>query len=85
MEKVTEKYLVERLKKLEEENQELIQQVLTLNIKNNDLSILKSYFKIDDEEPKRIACVDADGRVAGSIVWQGYDGYERLREILLRK
>ena len=96
MEKATEKYLIDRIRELEEENKrysvlngELIvkngQLIDTLAAYEETITELKKYFKLDNEEPRRIACVDVDGRVAGTIVWQGYDGYERLKEILSRK
>lgn len=95
MEKATEKYLVDRIRELEEENKrysalngELTirngQLINTLAAKEETITELKKYFKLDNEEPRRIVALDIDGKIAGTIVWERDDGYTRLKQMVAK-
>ena len=91
MEKVTENYLITRIKELEKKNSELFKglndRIVAFNLLTKeleDLRELKKFFIVDNEEPRRIACVNVDGGIAGTIAWEGYDDekYAQLKNIL---
>ena len=95
MEKDTEKYLIGRIRELEEENKrysvlngELVvkngQLIDTLATYEETITELKKYFKLDNEEPRRIVALDMDGKTAGTIVWECDDGYTRLKQMIAK-